>query len=70
MVQQYTKFSVCTLTVTVRSKFSLKMAERYDCQLVLELLFEDRFELFDSSDSKEEDAGVSSYLGDKPLDSE
>ena len=39
------------------------MAEQYDCQQVLELLFDDGFELFDSSDSEEEDAGESSYLG-------
>ena len=46
------------------------MAERYDCQQVLELLFDDGFELSDSNDSEEEDARESSYLGDKPLDSE
>ena len=46
------------------------MAERYDCQQVSELLFNDGFEFFDSSDSEEEDAGESSYLEDQPLDSE
>ena len=29
----------------MRSKFSLKMAERYDCQQVLELLFDDGFDV-------------------------
>ena len=46
------------------------MAEQYDCQQVLELLFDDGFDLSDSDDSEDEDARESNYLGDEPLDLE
>ena len=54
--------------VTVMSKTSFKMAERFDGKKVLELLFDDDFDLPDGDDSEDEDAGESSYLGEKALD--
>ena len=52
----------------MRSKFTVKMAERHDSRQVLELLFADDFELSDSDGSDDEDAGECSYLGDKRLE--
>ena len=44
------------------------MAEPFDGRRVLDLLFNDEFELADSDSSEEEDGGESSYLGESPLD--
>ena len=38
------------------SKTSLKMTERFDGKIVLELLFDDDFDLPDGDDSEDEDA--------------
>ena len=44
------------------------MTERFDGMGVLELLFDDDFDLPDSDDSEDEDAGASSYLGERAPD--
>ena len=44
------------------------MAERFDGMGVLQLLFDDDFDLPDSDDSEEEYAGASSYLRERASD--
>ena len=48
--------------------FKKKMAERIDCARVLELLFDDGFDLSDCDSDEDDEAQVSSYLGDELLD--
>ena len=46
------------------------MAERIDRARVLELLFDDGFDLSDCDSDEDEEDQVSSYLGDEVLDPE
>ena len=46
------------------------MAERIDHARVLELLFDDGFDLSDCDSDEDDEDQVSSYLGDKLLDTE
>ena len=51
-------------------EFKKNMAERIDRARVLELLFDDGFDLPDCDSDEDGEDQVSSYLGDEVLDSE
>ena len=51
-------------------EFKQNMAERIDCARVLQLLFDDGFDLSDCDSDEDDEDQVSSYLGDELLDPE